>query len=367
VLTTAAAGPPRHAVAHQLRVSRVEPLTDDAVGVTFEVPPELRAEYRHLQGQHVSVRCPAAGDDLRRSYSICTPAASGVLRIAVKLLPGGVFSTYAHTRLRPGEAVEVMTPVGRFHVPLDPALRRHHAGIAAGSGIAPILSLAATTLEVEPRSRFTILYGNRTTASIIFLEELADLKDRFLDRLAVHHVLSREPRDSELLSGRLDGPRLRRLFAALLPPESVDEWFLCGPPGMLEDGRAVLAECGVDRGRVHVELYHAEGGAPRPPLQRSSQGASRGATVTVLLDGRGSSFPVDPCGEVILDAALRARPEAPYSCRAGVCGTCRARVVEGRVRMDACHALEPAEVAAGYVLACQSHPETDTVTLDFDG
>jgi ring-1,2-phenylacetyl-CoA epoxidase subunit PaaE len=375
VAVTRAAAPARHAVLHELRVAAVERLTEDSVAITLAVPVALRPEYRHVQGQHVSVRCPAAGDELRRSYSISTPAGSDELRIAVKLLPGGVFSAYAHTRLRPGEALEVMTPVGGFHVPLDPAARRHHAAIAAGSGIVPILSIAATTLEVEPLSRVTLACGNRTTQSVMFLEELSDLKDRFPDRLAIHHVLSREPRDSELLSGRLDPARLRRLFDSLLPPRDVDEWFVCGPAGMIEGARAVLTESGIDAARVHVERFHAEG-VRRPASAALGQAAPGSpaaetdherAAVTVLLDGRASTFTMARQGEVILDAALRARPESPYSCRDGVCGTCRARLTDGRVRMDHCDALEPAEVAAGYVLACQSHPETARVTLDFDG
>ena len=358
------APPRRHAVLHELRVAAVEPLTEDSVTITFDVPDALRDDYHFVQGQHVSVRCRVAGDELRRNYSICTPAGSGVLRIAVKRLEGGAFSSYAHSRLRAGDVLEVMTPTGRFHTALDPARARHHAFIAAGSGITPVLSLLATTLEVEPRSRVTLLYGNRTTASIMFLEELCDLKNRHPARFHLVNVLSRERQESELLSGRLDPERLSRVLDALVDPAGVDEWFVCGPRAMIDGARVALVARGVDAAHVHGELFHA-GADPSPPLPpaATAEGTSR---VTVVLDGRSSTFELTPGGERILDAALRVRGDAPFACRDGVCGTCRARVLEGAVTMDRNHALEPSEVDAGFVLACQSHPASPTVTLDFD-
>jgi len=346
-----AAPPRRHAVLHGLRVAAVEPLTEDSVTITFEIPDGLRDVYDFVQGQHVSVRCRVAGDELRRNYSICTAAGSGVLRIAVKRLEGGAFSSYAHARLRAGDVLEVMTPTGRFQTALDPARSRHHAFIAAGSGITPVLSLLATTLAVEPRSRVTLLYGNRTTASIMFLEELCDLKNRHPARFHLVHVLSRERQEAELLSGRLD-------------PAGVDEWFVCGPRAMIEGARATLAGRGVEAAHIHSELFHAGADpSPPPPPAAVAEGISR---VTVMLDGRSSSFELAPDGERILDATLRVRPDAPFACRDGVCGTCRARVLEGAVIMDRNHALEREEVDTGFVLACQSHPASPTVTLDFD-
>jgi ring-1,2-phenylacetyl-CoA epoxidase subunit PaaE len=367
-VTTAGAAqvaqPRRHAVLHELRVAEVAPLTEDSVTITFDVPEELLGEYDFTQGQHVSVRCRVAGDEVRRNYSICTPAGSGVLRIAVKRLEGGVFSSYAHSRLRAGDVLEVMTPTGRFHTPLDATRRRHHAFVAAGSGITPVLSLLATTLAVEPRSRVTLLYGNRTATSIMFIEELCDLKNRYPERFQLVHVLSRERQESELLSGRLDPERLGRLLDALVDPAGVDEWFVCGPTAMIEGARATLAGRGVDTTRVHTELFHAGPAPARPPrTARAAEGTSR---VTVVLDGRSSSFDLAPGGECILDAALRVRSDAPFACRDGVCGTCRARVLEGAVTMDSNQALEREEVDAGFVLACQSHPESPAVTLDFD-
>jgi ring-1,2-phenylacetyl-CoA epoxidase subunit PaaE len=370
----------RHAVFHELRVSAVDPLTDDAVALTFEVPSELRDEYRHVQGQHVSVRCSACGDDLRRSYSVCTAAGSGVLRIGVRRLPGGAFSGHAMERLRPGDAVEVMTPVGGFHVPLEPDRARRHVAIAAGSGVTPILSIAATTLAVETRSEVILVLANRSSASVMFLEELGDLKDRHPTRFSLYHVLSREAQESELLSGRLDASRLGRLLDLLLPAGPVDAWLLCGPEPMIATCRAVLAERGVDPERIHSELFHVEGSLPRRPaaaapevrageIAASGPGATLGgggSRVTLILDGRETGLQVPADGEVILDAALRVRPDAPYSCRDGVCGTCRARVVQGQVRMDRCHALESGEVEAGFVLTCQAHPVSEAVTLDYD-
>lgn len=353
-------------VFHELRVAAVERLTADSYAVTVEVPEHLREEFRYTAGQHVNVRCEAAGDDVRRSYSICDPAPSGAsgpetLRIGVKCLPGGVFSTYVAERLRPGAMLEVMTPTGGFTPSLDPAGATHYGLVAAGSGITPLLSIAATVLAAEPGSRVTLFYGNRTSGSAMFVEELADLKDRHPDRLVVVHVLSREPRDVELFSGRLDPDRFDRLLAALCPVDTVDEWFLCGPFGMVRDLRAYLRERGA--ASVHVELFHADEITPRPVTPTDDSDA---ATVTAQLGGRTTTFRLGANDVPVLEAFLRERGDVPYACRGGVCGTCRARVLEGEVRMDQNYALEDAELAAGFVLTCQSHPVTDTVRLDYD-
>lgn len=365
----------RRATFHVLPVAAVERLTDDAVAVTFDVPEALAEEYRFAPGQHVTLRCPLAGDDVRRNYSICSPASTGPLRVAVKRLPGGVFSTFAFERLRPGDQMEVMTPSGRFTVPLDPAQSRHYCALAAGSGITPVLSILATALEVEPESRCTLLYGNRTSRSIMFLEELADLKNRYLDRFSVIHVLSRERQDAELLNGRIDAAKLAVLFDTVVPPETVDEWFLCGPEGMIDAARTALTGRGVDPAHVHRELFHvgpapaAPAGGPAAPAGAGHDGRTTGGTraeVTIVLDGRASSFPLSACAGSILDAALTVRADAPYACKNGMCGTCRAKVLEGRVTMDHNYALEDHELAAGFVLACQARPQSDRVVLDFD-
>jgi len=357
----------RHAVFHDLRVARLDRLTDDAVAITFEVPAELGADYRFVAGQHVSLRCTIAGDDVRRNYSICTPPSSGILRIGVKRLPDGVFSSYAMDKLRVGDTIEVLTPSGRFFTPLDPAQARHYGAVAAGSGITPILSILASALEVEPASRATLVYVNQTTRSIMFLDEVEDLKDRYLDRFHLVHVLDGERREVDLLSGFLDRARFSAILDTLVGPVPVDEWFLCGPLGLTDMIRDTLVERGVPAGHVHRELFHVGPPPPgRAPPPTAESTALAGSSVTVVLDGRTSTFPLRPDAEPILDAALRVRGDAPYACKNGVCGTCRARLVEGQVAMDQNFALEREEVDRGYVLACQSHPTSDAVVLDFD-
>jgi ring-1,2-phenylacetyl-CoA epoxidase subunit PaaE len=355
----------RHSVFHTLRVCEVERLTDDAIAIGFEVPPELAADYAYSHGQHVTVRTPAAGDNVRRNYSICAPAGSGRLRIGVKRLPGGAFSEYALERLAIGDEIDVMTPSGRFFTPLDPAQSKHYAMIAAGSGITPILSIAATALAVEPDSRVTLIYANRTTRSVMFLEELEDLKDRYRDRLHLIHVLSREAMDVELFSGRLDASRFERILDALLPSDTVDEWFLCGPYAMITELTSVLDKRGADLAHVHNELFHADT-VPRPPVPPIAVDDPDAAEVVFSLDGRRSTVRVAADGPPILEAALAMRSDAPYACRGGVCGTCRAKLIDGDVRMDTNYALEPDEVDRGYVLTCQSHPTSDRVVLDYD-
>jgi ring-1,2-phenylacetyl-CoA epoxidase subunit PaaE len=357
----------RRAAFHTLRVSAVDRLTDDAVAITFDVPPQLRGEYAFTHGQHVTIRWPAGDDSGRRNYSICSSAVTGSLRIAVRRLPGGAFSSYATERLRPGDTLEVMTPTGHFFTDLDPGHATHYVAIAAGSGITPILSIIRTVLETEPGSSVTLVYGNRTTGSIMFLEELADLKNRYLARFTFLNVLSREPQEAELLSGRIDRARLEAFLSALLPVGEVGEWFLCGPFAMVTELRQALLDHGADPAHVHLELFHAEGApVPPPPAAVEAPGPGNASTVTMMLDGRTSVFQLAAAGEPILDAALRVRPDAPYACKGGVCGTCRARLVAGEVRMDSNYALEQSELEADVVLACQSHPVTESVTLDFD-
>jgi ring-1,2-phenylacetyl-CoA epoxidase subunit PaaE len=355
----------RHAVFHPLRVSDVERLTDDAVALTFDVPEDLRDEYAFTQGQHLTVRTPLAGDDVRRNYSICSPAGRGRLRIAVKRLGDGAFSSYAIDRLRPGDALDVMTPTGRFFTRLDPENAKHYCCIAAGSGITPVMSILSTVLADEPRSRVTLLFANQTAKTIMFLEELQDLKDRYHERFHLVHVLTREPAEVELFSGRIDGKRLSRFLDTIIPADSVDEWFLCGPYAMITDLRETLKEAGVDRSHVHTELFHVESA---PPVRRSPELADEpgGSQVTIVLDGRQSRLKLHTDDVPVLEAALAVRSDAPYACKGGVCGTCRAKVLEGTVRMDQNWALEATEVANGYVLTCQSHPTSDTVVLDYD-
>jgi ring-1,2-phenylacetyl-CoA epoxidase subunit PaaE len=351
----------RRPVFHPLPVDRVDRLTDDAVAVTFAVAPALRASFAFQAGQHLTVRRPGADD--RRSYSICsTPrdlADHGRLRIGVKQVPAGIFSTWACGGMCPGDVVDVLPALGHFTSAFSPERTGHYGAVAAGSGITPVLSLVTTALETEPESRFTLLYGNRYARGVMFAEELADLKDRYPARFHLVHVLSREPR-ADLLSGRLDADRLARIFASgLVDPATVDEWFLCGPYGLVLEARAVLGE----RTRVHSELFHVD---DEPPPARERRAATTAATTaTIRLDGRESTFEMAP-DERLLDAALRVRPELPYACKGGVCSTCRARVVEGQVEMARNYALEPDETARGYVLTCQSVPISPTLVVDYD-
>jgi ring-1,2-phenylacetyl-CoA epoxidase subunit PaaE len=342
-----------------LRVAAVRSLTEEASAVHLAVPDDLAATFAHEAGQHVTIVRSEEGEEVRRSYSVFTPAGSGDLAIGVRHLPGGRFSSWVADGMRPGDVVDVLPPAGRFGPRIDPASARHHAFVAAGSGITPVLSIVETVLAQEPGSRCTVLYGNRRTSTIMFLEELEDLKDRWPARLQLVHVLSREPQSVPLLEGRLDAARLGALLDALLPPAGVDEWYLCGPYGMVHDARDLLRARGVDPGRIHRELFHADA----MPVTREAE-PDTGALVTIVLDGRRSTFSVD--GGSILDAALRNRPDAPYSCKGGVCGSCRCRLVEGEVAMDHRYALEDDEIEAGMVLACQSHPRSGRILLDFD-
>lgn len=345
---------------HRLRVAAVERLTSESATITFEVPAELKDAFRFSAGQHLTLRREAAGEDLRRTYSVCTSAVDGPLRVAVKRLEGGVVSTWLLDELRAGDELEVLPPGGSFGPKLDSSRRRRYGLIAAGSGITPIIAIAATALEVEPASEVVLLFGNRTTADVMFLEELADLKDRYPARLQLLHLLSREVQESELLSGRLDGDRLRRVLSELVPVDSVDEWYLCGPFGMVTDGRAVLLEAGA--AEVHVELFHAEAPPPRPAR---AEGEVVGETSLVaVLNGRASTLWV-PRDQRILDAVLAVRSDAPYACKGGVCGTCRARLVTGSVEMVVNYALEAEEVEAGIILTCQAISTSDELRVEF--
>jgi ring-1,2-phenylacetyl-CoA epoxidase subunit PaaE len=362
--------PRRRAQFHPLTVSGLERLTDDAVAVTFRVPDELREEYRFEPGQHLNLRATINGEDVRQSYSICLSRKeaqrTGTLRVASARVAGGRMSNWLNDVVRVGDVIDVMTPLGTFTCPTRPAAARHHLAVAAGSGITPVLSLVTTALEEEPDARVTLLFGNRRTASVMFLEELEDLKNAYLGRFQLVHVLSREPQDVELFTGRLDRERVARLLEVFAPVETVDEWYLCGPFGMVTGVQDLLRDAGVDGQHVHHEIFHvAEQESPKVEVV-VDESAPAAAVVTVTLDGRTTRVEMPTKDESILDATLRVRPDAPYSCTGGVCGTCRARLVAGEVRMDRNYALEPGEVAAGVVLACQSHPVTDEVALDYD-
>ncbi|MXM65019.1 2Fe-2S iron-sulfur cluster binding domain-containing protein [Streptomyces sp. HUCO-GS316] len=349
---------------HPLPVAAVDRLTDDSVALTLAVPPELREDYRYAPGQHLALRRIVEGTEIRRTYSICSPApapdgeAPRALRVAVRLVEDGAFSTYALKEINVGDELEVMIPAGRFTLQPAPGL---YAAVVGGSGITPVLSIVSTLLAREPEARFCLIRSDRTTTSTMFLEEVADLKDRYPERLQLVTVLSREEQQAGLPSGRLDQERLTGLLPALLPMEQVAGWFLCGPFGLVQGAERALRGLGVPRSRIHEEIFHVDEGTTTAPARP----APAHSTVTARLDGRGGTWPVQD-GESLLEAVLRNRPDAPYACKGGVCGTCRAFLVTGEVRMDRNFALETEETEAGYVLACQSHPVTEKVELDFD-
>jgi ring-1,2-phenylacetyl-CoA epoxidase subunit PaaE len=360
----------RRATFHRLAVHEVRPLTPTSVEVVFAVPPELEDEYRYLPGQYLALRAEIEGQEVRRSYSICRPPTPGRISVAVKRDAHGLFSPWANTRLRPGDELDVMSPQGTFTSRLDDLEGRHVVGIAAGSGITPVITMAHRVLEGSATGRFTLLYTNRSSLDVMFVEELADLKDRFPDRLALHHVLSREQRTAPLLSGRLDEAKLRTILDVLIPVGTVDEWALCGPFELVQLCRDLLEERGVDPARIRYELFTTgEPGEAAPPRGRPVHVAAGETTrrIDFTLDGTSASVesPVS-ANESILNAALRVRADVPFACAGGVCGTCRARVLDGSVSMRENYALEPDEIERGYVLTCQSHPTSDHVVIDYD-
>jgi ring-1,2-phenylacetyl-CoA epoxidase subunit PaaE len=345
---------------HELTVARVDQLCDDAVAITFDVPPELAPDYEFRPGQSVTLRRIVDGRDERRSYSICAPAGRPP-RIGVREVPGGALSGWLVREVRSGDRIEVQPPSGAFTP--DLAAPGKHVLIAAGSGITPVLSIVASALA-DDQSQATLLYGNRRADTVMFADEIADLKDSHPVRLQLAHVLSREAQEAELFSGRLDADRLRRLLPALCDVADVDHWWLCGPYGMVTDAIDVLTELGVPAGRMHRELFYVED-VPPEPEQHEQPPITGGCEVTIVLDGRRTTTTI-PAGTPVLDGAQLARPDLPFACKGGVCGTCRARLVAGEVRMRRNFALEQAELDAGFVLTCQSLPVSAELTVDYD-
>jgi ring-1,2-phenylacetyl-CoA epoxidase subunit PaaE len=352
---------------YPLTVAQVKHETRDAIAVTFDVPPDLRDAFKYRQGQHLTLRTMIDGEDVRRSYSICAAVQDEKLRVAIKRVPGGLFSTWANECIRPGATLDVMPPEGRFNLPLEPESRRHYLAFAAGSGITPILSIVKTTLIAEPHSRFTVLYGNRASSSVIFRDELAELKDQYLERLNLVYVMSREQQDIELFNGRITHDKCRQLFKHWLRVEDVDYAFICGPEDMMHGVSAALQEAGMPKERIRIELFAASAAKePHKPRHHAVDDAHHLTEVTVIMDGSHARFTMDRDKESILDAGLRAGIDMRYSCKGGVCSTCRCKLVDGKVDMDVNYALEDYEIARGFVLSCQSFPVTDKVVVDFD-
>lgn len=352
---------------HTLRIAEIVPETVDAASIRFDVPETLRHVFSFKPGQHLTLRAEIEGEDVRRNYSLCVAPYEGALKVTVKRIAGGVFSNWANDVLRAGDRVEVMAPHGSFTWAFDPAAKNHYAAFAGGSGITPIISLMKTALATEPESRFTLFYGNRDSSSIIFLEELAQLKNKFMERLQVHHFLAEESEEIELFNGMLDRAKCDEVLDSLIDPEDVAAFFICGPGPMMDAAEAALQSAGVPHGKILIERFTA--GRPSAALaaqMQALQSQAQGLDMLVTLNGRKRRVPFDARAGNILDSARSAGLPAPYACKAGVCATCRARVVSGEVEMAARYGLSDEEVAAGYVLTCQSVPVGDGVAVDYD-
>jgi ring-1,2-phenylacetyl-CoA epoxidase subunit PaaE len=386
------------ALFHDLRVRRIEPDTSEAVIVTFEVPVGLRESFGFTQGQYLTLRKTIEGQDLRRSYSICAGVDDGELRVGVRKVKGGVFSNWINEHLQPGDRISVMAPQGRFFVPLDANARRHHVGIAGGSGITPILSILKTVMVREPHSRFTLIYGNRALRSTMFKEELEDIKNRWMQRLVLHHVFSDEPgndgphgashlppegarselgaarrSDLPLNMGLMNRDKIGDFLRTVVPAASIDHAYICGPFQMNDEAEAALHAAGVPEDRIHIERFgvaQAPGAAALQAagavMHQAQPGDAERSRIVIIRDGLQREIEFSKDQPSILDAASAAGLEVPFSCTSGVCGTCRCKVMEGQVRMERNFALDKKEVEAGFVLSCQAHPLTERVVLSFD-
>ena len=351
---------------YPLTVAKVKHETRDAIAVTFDVPDELKDAFAYKQGQHLTLRAMIDGEDVRRSYSICSAVQDKALRVAIKRCAGGLFSNWANEQLQPGVTLEVMPPMGHFNVPLEPESARHYLGFAAGSGITPLLSIIKTTLQAEPNSRFTLVYGNRASSTVIFRDELTDLKDQYMDRLRLVYVMSREQQDIELFNGRITEEKCGQFLKHWIDIRDIDVAFICGPEDMMHGVSRSLQEAGLAKEKIRIELFAASIPKHEHKPRHIEAGAKHQTEVTVIMDGNAASFTMDKDKESILDAGLRAGIDMRYSCKGGVCSTCRCKVLDGEVEMDVNYALEDYEVRRGFVLSCQSFPVTDKVVVDFD-
>ncbi len=358
---------------HSLQICDVRQETADSVSIAFQVPADLREAYRFKQGQFLTLKSIVNGEELRRSYSICVSTrqydVQGRLRVGIKQVQGGKFSNWAKQHLQAGQSLDVMTPDGRFNIPLQADAARHYLGIAGGSGITPMLSIIETTLETETGSHFTLLYGNRNSASVMFLEELDGLKSRFLQRLQLVHILSDEPQEIDLFHGVLDQARCTQLLTALQLPARLDHAFICGPEPMMNAAEAALLAAGVPAKAISIERFGTPlpmGSPPPQAFSKAPDDSAPKAQVWLTIDGKARQMQVPYEGQAILDAGLAAGANLPYACKGGVCCTCRAKVLEGEVRMDKNYTLEPEEIRQGFVLTCQAHPVSAVVRISFD-
>lgn len=356
---------------HQLRIREITRETADCVSILLEVPAELQSTFQFRAGQYLTVRAQIDGQEVRRSYSICSSPAENALRVAVKAVDGGLFSNYANTQLKAGDHLDVMPPMGSFVLKSASPAPHHYVAFASGSGITPIMAMIKDLLESEAQSTFTVFYGNKNVKSVIFKEELEGLKNKYLNRFALYYVLSREQQEIELFNGRLDGAKCATFAQYFFNLQQIDGYYLCGPEEMIVEVREALGQLGVDEHKIHFELFTTPGEALKRTQQTTTTSESKvnrefESMITVVLDGVNIQFPLKTGGDNILDAALKQGADLPFACKGGVCCTCKAKVQSGEVMMDVNYGLEPDEVENGFILTCQAHPLTESVVVDFD-
>ncbi len=350
----------------KIPIKKVKRETSDCVSIVFDIPENLLEKYAYKQGQYITLRAFINGEEVRRSYSLCSSPLNNEWRVAVKQVDGGIFSSYANKDLKAGDMLELMPPLGRFFTELNKANKKSYVAVASGSGITPVLSIIKTTLAVEPESSFTLIYGNRNRGSIIFKEELEALKNKYINRFSIIYVLSRERTDAAVNHGRIDAAKCAALFEKAVDIHA-DEFFLCGPEEMIFTVKDFLTEQGVSPKKIHFELFTTAGGEKRKAsTEKEAESTEHKSSVTIKLDGVSFDFAVPFNGITILDEALKHGADLPYSCKGGVCCTCKARLLEGEVDMDVSYGLEAEEIEEGFILACQSHPKTEKVVIDFD-
>lgn len=353
---------------HSLKIKEVRKETEDCCSIAFEIPENLKSAYDFTQGQYLTLKTAIKEEDVRRSYSICTSPNDNDLRVAVKQVPNGLFSTFANQILKAGDVLDVMTPMGSFYTELKEDNEKHYIGFAAGSGITPIISILKTSLEREPKSRFTLFYGNKNTKSIIFKEEIEALKNSYMERLTVHYFLSREMLDAPLMNGRIDKPKCDSIFDVLLDISEIDECFSCGPESMIFAVKDALMERGFEEEKIHFELFTSPLGklGVEKKIEIKEEDKGKSSNITINLDGKAFQFDLPFGTDNLLDAALKQGADLPFACKGGVCCTCKAKIKEGSVDMALNYALEKEEVEAGFILTCQAYPTTDKVVVDFD-
>ncbi len=351
---------------YSLTVKEIRRETPECVSLSFEVPDSLRSEYQFKQGQHLTLKTGLNGEEVRRSYSICSSPNEGELRVAIKHIPHGLFSTFANQQLKSGDTLEVMTPMGRFFTELHPENQKNYVAFAAGSGITPVLSILKTVLQSEPKSTFTLVFGNKNKSSIIFKEEIEALKNKYMNRLSIYHILSREFLDAPFLNGRIDEKKCETFLKYITPISTIDDCFICGPEEMIQSVRKTLETNGMDKKNIHFELFTASTPVTQQKVTQKQEDNGKQCHVTVKLDGRSFEMTMPYVGESILDTALKQGADLPFACKGGVCCTCRAKLTEGEVTMDVNYALEHEEIERGYILTCQSHPVSEKIVVDFD-